>query len=216
VTRVSHVVYVHGFASSPASSKATWLARELQGHGVGFSCPDLNAPDFSSLTVSRMIAQTLDAVPPHSGPVALAGSSLGAYVAVHAAMAREARPIDRLLLLAPAFDFGGGRLTHLGPHSVEEWRRDGFVSVFHYAYGESRQVGVQLLDDATRFDAFSLELDLPCVIVQGRDDDVVGAGMVQEWARSRPNVTLQLVDDGHQLGESMPAIWRQATELFGL
>src|SRR5262245_57885999 len=112
---VRHVVYLHGFTSSPASSKARRFARELSTRGIGFSCPDFNEPAFETLTVTRMLEQTRAAVAAAGeGPVALVGSSLGGFVAVHAAVRDETHKIDRLVLLAPAFDFGGNRLRQLG------------------------------------------------------------------------------------------------------
>jgi alpha-beta hydrolase superfamily lysophospholipase len=217
VTPVRHAVYLHGFASSPASSKATWYARELTWHGVGYACPDFNQPAFETLTVSRMIAQTRAAVAAAaSGPVALIGSSLGAYVAVLAAAADTSRRVDRLILLAPALDFGGNRLTHLGPHSIAEWRRAGRLSIFHYGIGEPRDVGFALYEDAAQHDAFDVSLALPMLVIQGRRDDVVDPLMVERWCATRPTADLHMVDDGHQLADSMPFIWARSRALLGL
>jgi len=86
-----HLIYLHGFASSPASSKAQYLAARASTAGFTLHCPGLNEPDFSTLTVSRMIAQVervMAALDP--GPVALIGSSLGAFVALHVADRRFA------------------------------------------------------------------------------------------------------------------------------
>ncbi len=55
---VRHAIYLHGFASSPQSSKATRFAAELAKRGVGYSCPDFNQPSFETLTVTRMLDQT--------------------------------------------------------------------------------------------------------------------------------------------------------------
>ena len=85
VAGVRHVIYLHGFASSPASSKAKRFGRELAARGVGFSCPDLNEPAFDTLTVTRMLDAAAGAIAEAAGPVALVGSSLGAFVALHAA-----------------------------------------------------------------------------------------------------------------------------------
>lgn len=214
---IRHAVYLHGFASSPGSSKATWFGRELAALGVGYACPDFNEPAFETLTVTRMIEQTLAAVDaaPH-GPVALIGSSLGAYVAVHAAAADRGRRVDRLILLAPAFDFGGNRLTHLGPHAIDEWRQKGHLTVFHYAAGEPRDVGFSLYEDAARYDAFDVALDLPMLVIHGRQDDIVDAAMVEHWCAAHPSAELHLVDDGHQLTDSMPFIWQKSREWLGL
>lgn len=217
MTPVGHVVYLHGFASSPASSKAATFARELAAHGVGFSCPDLNAPAFETLTVTRMVAQARAAVEAAGpGPVALIGSSLGAFVALHAAAADTTGRVDRLVLLAPALDFGGNRLRQLGPHGIDEWRRAGSLDVFHYADGVSRRVHFGLYEDAAGYDALGVALRWPTLAFQGTRDDVVDPAMVQRWAAGHPAVTLRLVDDGHQLTDTMPRIWAESAVFLGL
>jgi hypothetical protein len=40
--------------------------------------------------------------------------------------------------------------------------------------------------------------------------------MVEAWARGRPNVELHMVDDGHQLTESMEEIWENSAEFLGI
>jgi pimeloyl-ACP methyl ester carboxylesterase len=217
MTPVRHVVYLHGFASSPQSSKATRFAAELARRGVGFSCPDFNQPAFETLTVTRMLDQTREAVEAAGpGPVALIGSSLGAFVAVHAAARDATGLVDRQVLLAPAFDFGGNRLRQLGEHGVDEWRRRGRLSVFHYAWNEPRDVGFELYEDAARYDAFALGDPKPTLIVQGTRDASVDPSMVERWARARRNVDLRLVDDEHQLTASMETIWAETEVFFGL
>jgi len=217
VRPVGHVVYLHGFGSSPASSKALRFAAELAARGAGFACPDLNEPSFESLTVTRMLEQTAAAIAGAAGgPVALVGSSLGAFVAVHAAAADAGRHVDRLILLAPALDFGGNRLRQLGEHGIDEWRRRGSLRVMHYALGEEREVGFELYEDAGRYDAFEVNLELPILAFQGRQDDVVSPAMVIEWASSRPTLDLRLLDDDHQLSASVDLIWRESEKFLGL
>jgi uncharacterized protein len=217
VMPIRHVIYLHGFSSSPASSKAKRFAAELARLGVGFSCPDLNLPAFETLTVTRMLAQTRAAVAAaRACPVVIIGSSLGAFVAVHAAAADETGRIDRLVLLAPALDFGGNRLTR-GPGGsgldIEGWRRDGYMRVFHHADNKERRVGFGLYQDAATYDAFAVSLRVPALIFQGRQDASVNPGMVAEWAAGRPGVDLRLVDDDHQLGASFETIW-EGTRIF--
>jgi len=217
---VGHAVYLHGFASSPASSKAQRFARELAARGVGMSCPDFNQPDFETLTVTRMLDQTADAVAAAPvGPVALIGSSLGAFVAIHSARqdARSPQPrVDRLVLLAPGLDFGGNRLRQLGEHGIEEWRRAGRLRVFHFAFNEPRDVSFALYEDAARYDAFAVAMDVPTLVFQGTRDAIVDPDLVKRWAAPRSNVDLRLVDDEHQLAASMDEIWRASAAMFGL
>ena len=217
VTPTRHVVYLHGFASSPASSKAGRFKDELEARSVGFSCPDLNQPAFDTLTVTRMLADTRRVVQcARASPIALIGSSLGAFVALHAAAEDAGRRVDRLILLAPALDFGGNRLRQLGEHGVDEWRRRGSLPFMHYAFGEVREIGFALYEDAAGYDAIGLDVQLPVLVFQGRHDAVVDPAMVADWAAQRPHVTLRLMDDDHQLAASMEAIWQDSEAFLGL
>src|SRR5262245_34989056 len=149
MTGISHVVYLHGFASSPASSKAQRFRQECEARGLGFACPDFNEPAFDTLTVTRMLDQTRDAIASvGDGPVALVGSSLGGFVAVHAAARATPGKVARLILMAPAFDFGGNRLRQLGDAGIEKWRAEGFLEFFHYAHNQPRRVRFGLYEDA--------------------------------------------------------------------
>ena len=72
-----HVIYLHGFASSPDSSKARGLGERLTRCGVSVRCPDLNEPDFATLTVSRMVEQVERLVATLPVPVVLEMYDLG-------------------------------------------------------------------------------------------------------------------------------------------
>lgn len=202
-----HIVYLHGFASSPASGKAERFRRECEARGISFTCPDLNLPSFETLTASRMLEQAREAIESTGpGPVMLVGSSLGGFVAVHAAAQDTTGRVERLALMAPAFDFGGNRLRQLGPVGIEQWRRDGTLEFFHYAHNQPRRVWFKLYEDAAQYDAFSLQLSQPIHIFQGRQDDTVLPSTVASWAEGRPTVDLHWYDDGHQLGDSIEDI----------
>ena len=217
VTPVRHVVYLHGFASSPESSKAVRFRRELEARGVGFSCPDFNEPAFETLTTTRMLGQVRQAVGQiKDGPIALVGSSLGAFVSVHAAARDTTGRIDRLILLAPALDFGSNRLRQLGPGGLDEWRRSGMLRVFHYGSGVERQVGFALYEDAAAYDAITLPTTLPTLVFQGDQDTSVDPAMVLQWTQGRPMVDLRMLADGHQLTDSLDLIWNESAPFLGL
>jgi pimeloyl-ACP methyl ester carboxylesterase len=201
------IVYLHGFASSPASGKAQRFGAACAARGWGFVCPDLNEPSFETLTVTRMFEQTRDAIASTGdGPVMLVGSSLGGFVAAHAAARDTTGRVARLALMAPAFDFGGNRLRQLGDHGIERWRAEGSLEFFHYAHNQPRRVWFRLYEDAAQYDAFSLALSQPVHIFQGRHDDTVLPESVSAWAAGRPNVDLHWYEDGHQLADSVDDI----------
>ena len=209
------VIYLHGFASSSQSGKASYLGERLRARGVDFQAPDLNLPDFTTLTVTRMLAQTRALIDGAASPVTLIGSSLGGFVAVNAAAAWP-DGVANLVLLAPALDFSSEGLRGPGGADIGDWRRAGALTVFHFGYGRMMPVHYGLYEDAQRYDAMQARVEMPVVVFQGRRDTAVDPATVQRWAASRPNVTLHLRDDDHQLTYSLPAIWTATARLLGV
>jgi uncharacterized protein len=206
-----HIFYLHGFASSARSTKAAFFSAKLRERGLTLHTPDFNDPDFSTLTITRMIEQTSRTIATlPDGPVVLIGSSLGGFVAVQTALRHaesEARPIARLILLAPALDFSGNRTRDLGDRGLDEWRSTGTLNVFHYGYSRVMPVHYELYTDACGYDCVNAELTLPIQIFQGTSDTSVDPRSVEQWASSRPNVELHMLEDDHQLSGSLEYIW---------
>jgi uncharacterized protein len=203
----THLFYLHGFASSPQSTKVGYFSARLREHGMDVRCPDFNQPDFSTLTITRMLEQLgaeLEAL--DGAPATLIGSSLGGTLAILAAE-RFAAQVERLVLMAPAVMFAKPGHHLLPPERVEEWRRRGALPFFHFADNAERDLRYEFYDDSLRYDAFNARVAQPTLIFQGLHDRSVDHRMVEAFAKSRPNVTLALLDDDHQLIASLPRMW---------
>jgi pimeloyl-ACP methyl ester carboxylesterase len=218
--RRMHFFYLHGFASSGQSTKAQFLAERLAPLGTKLHCPDFNQPDFSTLTISRMLQQLekrIASLPP--AQVALIGSSLGGFVAVEAAArgVNQARhPIAQLVLLAPALDLEWERWPEVGPGGIERWRATGDIEVFHYTEGKPRRLKFSFYEDAIRYHASARRLTLPILIFQGRHDESVDPATVERFAGAQSNATLHVLEDGHQLKQSLEFIWRETARALSL
>ena len=208
------ILYLHGFASSAQSSKAAFFASKLEALGFELQIPDFNEPDFSGLTITRMIGQVLariDARPRE--PIVLIGSSLGGFVAVQTLLQRPER-VGRMVLLAPALDFNGNRLRDLGDRGLEEWERTDLPERLplrlrpHDAAALCAVCGCRPVRPArtersqSRFRSFRADATRRSI----RGSSSAGRG-------ARPNVELHLLDDDHQLTASLPYIWDK-TEPF--
>jgi pimeloyl-ACP methyl ester carboxylesterase len=203
------VVYLHGFASSAQSSKATYFAEKLRQRGITLVTPDLNEPDFATLTITRMIEQVgalIESSPEE--PVTLIGSSLGGFVAVQTAV-RYPKRVARLILLAPALDLTS---PPPGDRTLGEWKRTNRMDVFHYAYGRHVPLEYSLYADAQTYDSMNVSLKMPIQVFQGSRDTAVDPSTVQRWASARPDVEFYLLEDDHQLASSLDDIWTRVEQ----
>jgi pimeloyl-ACP methyl ester carboxylesterase len=201
------IFYLHGFASSARSTKAAYLGERFRHHGLTLRCPDFNEPDFSTLTLTRMLDQLDRAMAAaDSQPAALIGSSLGGTLAILAAASFGAR-VDRLVLLAPAVMFAKEGHHLLPPERVAEWRRAGRLPFFHYAEGAEAMLNFTFYEDSFRYNPFDAVFSQPTLIFQGKHDRSVDPRTVEAFAHVRPNVALTLLDDDHSLTKHLPQIW---------
>jgi pimeloyl-ACP methyl ester carboxylesterase len=209
--------YLHGFASGAKSTKGGYLGDRLLEHGIRLRCPDFNEPDFATLTLTRMLDRLESELSRSTAQqeAVLIGSSLGGTLAVLAA-AKFPRQVNKLVLLAPAVMFAKPGHHLLPPERIDEWRRRGALPFFHYAYGEERPLNYAFYEDSLRHDAFSAAFNQPALVFQGLRDASVDHRTVEQFARTRPNVTLSLLDDDHQLIASLPRIWDGIADFLGL
>ena len=201
------IFYLHGFASSAKSTKAAYLDERFRRHGLTLHCPDFNQPDFPTLTLTRMLEQ-LDREMAGTGTefATLIGSSLGGTLAILAAVSFGAR-VDRLVLLAPAVMFAKQGHHLVPPERIAEWRRLGRLPFFHYVDNAERMLNFTFYEDSFRYNPFDATFSQPTLIFQGTKDTSVDPRTVEAFARVRPNVTLSLLEDDHQLTNSLPRIW---------
>jgi pimeloyl-ACP methyl ester carboxylesterase len=210
------VFYLHGFASSPGSTKVGYFRDKLREHGIELRCPDFNQPDFATLTLTRMLDQLgaeLSAL--DGGPATLFGSSLGGTLAIVAAE-RFGAQVDRLVLMAPAVMFAKPGHHLLPPERVDEWRRRGSLPFFHYADNAERELNIAFYEDSLQYDAFNADLRQPALIFQGLHDASVDYRTVEAFAKTRANVTLSLLNDDHQLIASLPRMWNDVRAFLEL
>jgi uncharacterized protein len=196
------VVYLHGFASSPASRKAHFFTEQLRQLGCLVSVPDLAEGDFERLTVSAQL-RVIERAAGHN-PIILIGSSLGGYLA--ALYAARHPEVDRLVLLAPAFDFHRLWIAELGPERVTAWKETGTIRVFHYGAGRELPLGYEFLEDASDFEPFP-DFCQPALIFHGNHDEAVPVIFSSKFVEAHANARLVRLESGHELTDVLDEIW---------
>lgn len=202
-------IYLHGFASSPASQKALYFRDRLAEQGLDLAIPDLTCGDFEHLTITGQLT-VIDSLVAGQ-PSVLIGSSMGGYLA--ALYAAHHPQVRRLVLLAPAFGFTHRWMETFGPQQVEEWKRTGYLEVYHYGDHQMRRLGYQLLEDGSQYEDFPA-LTQPTLIFHGEHDTVVPVGLSRTFSQQHPHVRLQVLDSDHQLLNVLPQIWQESRQFL--
>jgi pimeloyl-ACP methyl ester carboxylesterase len=199
------ILYLHGFASGPGSTKARAMAEGLAPDGLVPVRLDLTpGPEgFEHSTPSSMLAIVEAELASRTGPHTLIGSSLGGWLAALAASRNPS--VERLVLLAPAFRLHERWMARLAPAEMARWRREGSVEVHHHATNRPRRIGWAFFEDAARWPAFPI-VEVPALCIAGRRDDTVPLEDVQAWVSRTAGARLEVVDDGHELAGSLDRI----------
>ena len=151
---MNRILYLHGFASSPASSKARFFAARLRAAGARVDIPDLAAGDFEHLTITGQLRVIEQAAA--GEPVALMGSSMGGYLAAlyaarHPEVSRVVLTRARLPLRAAA---GPERM---GADAVAAWRATGSMRGLPLRRQPPAQPARSaLLDDGLRYEDYPI------------------------------------------------------------
>jgi hypothetical protein len=216
-----NLFYLHGFASSPGTTKGQFFAGKLAELGFTLHIPDLNAGDFGRLTLTRMIdvvRREIGALAPD--PVYVIGSSMGAAVALHFLdryREAEGASVAKMLFLAPAFDFLANREQDLGAETMAQWRQRGEMIVYHYGYQKEVPLRYDLIRDLQKYDSYQTRtFGVPILIYHGRYDDVISYQQSLRFARGRENVEVQIVASDHLLHDQLECIWADGVAFFGL
>jgi pimeloyl-ACP methyl ester carboxylesterase len=202
------VLYLHGFASGPGSTKARFFRARLADLGTTLDIPEL-APDFTHQTITGMLGIVAEHLA--RAPAILLGSSLGGYLAALAAARQPAR-VRALVLFAPAFGFAARWEARLGDAAMARWRAERTMPVFHYGEQRELPLAIDLLDDARRHPD-EPDPPAPALIFAGRNDDTVPLAAVEHFAAARPGRELVVLDSGHELTDVLEPMW-QRTQAF--
>lgn len=200
-------IYLHGFASGPSSAKAKFFSEKFQKLNISLTVPDFNQDDFANLTFSRQLEQmeqVFTAFDLHT-PVTIIGSSFGGLTAAY--LAEYYPQVERLILLAPAFNFLAYWLSVLGAEKLQAWQKAGSLAVYHYIEKKEICLNYDFLEDMYNHDESILRRAIPTFIFHGVEDTTIPISISQQYASLRPWVQLIELSDDHSLHNSLNYIW---------
>lgn len=199
-----HVIYVHGFASTPLSAKAAMLRARLIDHYASYCVPSLDGGDFFHLTMPGILQRVVAAVeslPDDGAPVVMIGSSLGGYAATLLASSGLVSRVSGLVLIAPAFGFTERWRIMLGEAGIAAWRAQGQRLFFHHGEERELPLAVGFLDSCEGLPGIPGNPGVPVTIIHGRSDETVDWRFSRTFADTHANVELHVMQGDHRLTE---------------
>jgi len=210
---VTKVLYLHGFASGPSSKKAIFFSSQLKDIGIDCAVPDLNQPDFFSMTLTNQIACALKSAKTlNAKRLVLIGSSMGGLLAT--ILAEQYLDVSALILLAPGFGITSRWPIFLGrADALELWQTQGSWNFMHYALGKEAPLSYEFVRDLEKHPlAMSKPQDIrlknPALIFHGVNDQTVPFDNSATVQANNPAVELIKLQDNHELVTTLPQIWQ--------
>jgi len=216
------ILFLPGYASDMEGTKAESIDAFCATRGLGclrmdYSGTGCSAGEFADGTLDRWLEEVLAAIDMLTdGPLVVAGSSMGGWIAIHAALRRKDR-VQALLGIAAAPDFTEWGFT---VEEKETLNADGKLERPN-PYGPEPSVtylGFAASGAAHRLLYSPIDLTIPIRLVHGELDEEVTVGVpIKLLADLRSSdVQLRLIKGaGHRLSEPHE-IHAILTELVGL
>jgi pimeloyl-ACP methyl ester carboxylesterase len=209
-------IYLHGFRShchgeksleiarNAQANQRSWIRFDMRGHGLSGG---RLADQLISSSV-KDILKIIDFV--GKRPVVLHGSSMGGWVALIAAMQRQAQTLG-LMLIAPAFNFIQNNFASQPAQLLQNWKTRGYMS-FPDAYGEEPYtLSYRVIADARPYDVLDrpVRLNIPVHIVHGENDPIVPITVTEKFIQQAQitNLAFERIPEAeHRLTDQLPLL----------
>ena len=205
-------LYIHGFASSPNSTKAVVLKQYMKQNNIDLHTPDCNIPSFDKLSINSITQQFECEIRNTPVQYRLIGSSLGGLIAVILANKLTNKHIESVILLCPAFNALARWTDRMSSNDIDKWKSAGTRNYYNYATNSEQPLHYSFYDELHTISDYPL-VDCPVYIVHGTEDDVVPLlashiyidKLTQHRTQQQQSVNdIQLitVQDDHALGKA--------------
>jgi pimeloyl-ACP methyl ester carboxylesterase len=191
------VVFCPGFNSTMQGNKASDLKAFCLEQGLAFVRFDYSGHgesdgDFADACITQWLADTVAIIDKvTAGDVIIVGSSMGAWIALLAALKRPKR-VTGLLLIACAADMTNAYAKRFEglPLEEDDQSRAYYSAPNEYDDRQPYLIYQKLIDDGTSHFLLDgpIDLNIPVRLIHGLDDSVV------EWQRSAQVATLLMSD----------------------
>ncbi len=209
------ILFITGFLSKRWGNKSTALAQWCEEKGWGFCCYDVRGfgdseGTFTDYTLSDWIADArlvVDLIQ-DGPPITIVGNSLGGWIAW--LMAQDYPLVEKLVLIAPAFNMMGVRARSISDERRHSWHRTGWMPWDDEPAHRDFPIAWKWVEESEAYWKTNFDRLRPVntAILHGQQDSVIlpqGSSQFVEQVRSlAPSfpIELHLVPGDHRLSSS--------------
>ncbi len=206
------ILFITGFLSKRWGNKSKALAQWCEEQGWGFCCYDVRGfgdseGRFIDYTLSDWIAdaRTVVTMLKAGPPITIVGNSLGGWIAWLTAQERE--QVERLILIAPAFNMMGLRAQSISTERCHEWRTAGWMPWDDEPAHRDYPISWKWVEESEAYWKTSFDRLRPVktTILHGLQDSVIvpqgSSRFVEQLLARDPSfpVELDLIEGDHRL-----------------
>jgi len=207
------ILFITGFLSKRWGNKSKALAQWCAEQGWAFCCYDVRGfgdsdGTFTDYCLSDWIADArsvISILTKSPDPLTIVGNSLGGWIAW--LMAQEFDQVDRLMLIAPAFNMMGVRAKTIAPERRQDWHSAGWMPWDDDPIHRAWPLSWRWVEESEAYWASSFDQvrRVKTVILHGTEDTVILPQGSREFVdllhRRNPSypVDLHLIPGDHRL-----------------
>ncbi len=206
------ILFITGFLSKRWGNKSKALAQWCEEKGWGFCCYDVRGfgeseGTFTDYTLSDWIADArlVLNILREGPPISIVGNSLGGWIAW--LLAQEFQDIERLILIAPAFNMMGVRARSISKERRQAWLTSGWMPWDDEPAHKDWPLSWKWVEESETYWKTSFDRLRPVktTILHGLQDTVILPGGSSEFVEQLLSrdpafpVELQLIPGDHRL-----------------
>jgi pimeloyl-ACP methyl ester carboxylesterase len=207
------ILFITGFLSKRWGNKSRALAQWCEEQGWGFCCYDVRGfgdsdGTFTDYTLSDWMADARAVISMlKNGPqgLTIVGNSLGGWIAW--LMAQEFEQVERLILIAPAFNMMGVRAESMSAERRHDWHSAGWMPWDDDLLHKDWPLSWKWVEESQAYwkRSFDRLRAVKTTILHGLDDGVILAGgsrqFVAQLVAAAPGypIDLNLIPGDHRL-----------------